>query len=130
MATMKASTASYATNCSIARSSTLSSRPRSSSSAGVITITIAGHTRPSVIGRQRQAHGSPHRRTPAPLRHGYAGVRLDQNPVPLLHKTRLRKRGPVTREVDLIGHATLSAAHVVFPELDTKLRQGPRKCRN
>jgi hypothetical protein len=36
------------------------------------------------------------RRTPAPLRHGYAGVRLDQNPDPLLHKTRLRKWGPVT----------------------------------
>jgi polar amino acid transport system permease protein len=34
-----------------------------------------------------------------PLRHGYAGVRLDQNPVPLLHRTRLRNRGPVTTAV-------------------------------
>jgi hypothetical protein len=26
----------------------------------------------------------------------YAGIRLDQNPVPQLHKTRLGKWGPVT----------------------------------
>jgi hypothetical protein len=32
-----------------------------------------------------------------PLRHGYTGVRLDQIPVPLLHKTWLRKCGPVIR---------------------------------
>jgi len=107
---MKASTASCATNCSIARSSIRSSEPRSSSSAGVITTTIAGHTRPSDTGRQRQAHGSSRCRTPAPLRHGYAGVRLNQNPIPLLHKTRLRSRGPVSDPSSLLAFPKLTLA--------------------
>ena len=45
------------------------------------------------------AHDWPHRRIRFPPRHGYAGVRLDQMPVPLLHRTRLRQRGPVTLSV-------------------------------
>jgi len=43
---------------------------------------------------RRMAHSSVGH--PAQLRHGPAGIRLDQSPVPLLHKTRLRKWGPVT----------------------------------
>ena len=45
-------------------------------------------------GRPLQAHG-PSRRTSAQLRYGYAGVRLDQNPIPRLHKTQLRIWEPV-----------------------------------
>ena len=83
---------------------TPSSRPRSLSSAGVITITTAGPIRPSATSRQLRAHGSSRRRTPAPLRYGYAGVRLDQNPVPLLHKTRLRNREPVKSALLMSDH--------------------------
>jgi hypothetical protein len=57
-----------------------------------VPVVVRGHrfhglTPRSATGLQRQAHGSFYRQTPAPLRHGYAGVRLDQKPVPPLHKT-------------------------------------------
>jgi hypothetical protein len=75
---------------------------------------VALHTPRSATGLQRQAHGSSHRRTPAPLRHGYAGVRLDHKPVPLLHKTWLRKLGPVNRE----GGTLLRMTHSGLPDAE------------
>jgi len=44
----------------------------------------------------QQTVGWPRRPKAAPLCHGFVGVRLDQEPAPLLNKFRLRNRGPVT----------------------------------
>jgi hypothetical protein len=45
------------------------------------------------------ADGWFHCRTLTPLCYGSAGVRLDQILIPVLHRTRLRNRGPVTRRL-------------------------------
>jgi hypothetical protein len=58
--------------------------------------TLAGRTRRLAIDPQLHAHGWSRRWTPTPLRYGSAGVQLDQKPIPLLHRTRLRNRGPVS----------------------------------
>lgn len=85
----------------------------------------------SPIGSQPQAHGWSRRRTPAPPRHGSAGVRLDQMPIPLLHSTRLRNREPVNCDLtaEIPALSLFSIALRLEPHIRRKAAAKKHRCR-